>query len=326
MKKLFAIAAALICISAAAQEQTIKANWSKGEVVKYKMNDISMKIQGEDTTDVKTTSATLVFKVLKASADSYKMSLTLKDLKYSDPSMDMLNTIRNAKFGDTKIVYTTDQYGKLVSVDNLEKILAQGQKLLDPAMGLMQQEYGGDMTQEEYISMYNTMKEVLSSPDFVMGSLTKYLRPFTFHGKQMELDKRYEGQAEITSFVPGIECPITVNTCEFMEKDPADSKVVVAYMGRQTADASMVKKAIIDAVKKTLLASGPMTEEAEKTLEEVAAAMDESKLSFNEGRHVKIDVTTGWPELVAYGKILDITVDGVRSGKVSKQDIVKIAE
>ena len=111
-----------------------------------------------------------------------------------------------------------------------------------------------------------------------------------------------------------------------MEKDPADSKVVVAYMGRQTADASMVKKAIIDAVKKTLLASGPMTEEAEKTLEEVAAAMDESKLSFNEGRHVKIDVTTGWPELVAYGKILDITVDGVRSGKVSKQDIVKIAE
>ena len=326
MKKLFTLVAALICINAAAQEQTIKAHWNKGEVVKYKMTETGLKIQGNDTTDVKTSSATLVFKVLKATDDSYKMSLTLKDVKNSDPSMDMLNTIRISKFGDTKILYTTDANGKLVSVDNLDKILSQGQKLLDPAMGLMQQEYGGEMTQEEYLSMYATMKEVLSSPDFVMGSLTKYLRLFTFHGKQMELDKKYEGKAEITSFVPGIECPITVKTCEFMEKDPTGSNMVVAYMGRQTEDAGMVKQALVDAMKKTLLASGPMTEEAEKTLDEVAAAMDESKLSFNEGRHVKVDLATGWPEMVAYGKILDITIDGVRSCKVTQQDVVKVVE
>ena len=170
------------------------------------------------------------------------------------------------------------------------------------------------------------MKQVLSSPDFVMGSLTKYLRPFTFHGKKMEIGKKYEGKAEITSFVPGIDCPISVKTCEFMDQDPANDKMVVAYMGRQTEDAGMVKKALVDAMKKTLLASGPMTEEAEQTLEELAASMDESNLSFNEGRHVKVDLTTGWPEVAAYGKILDITIDGVRSCKVSQQDIVKIAE
>ena len=326
MKKLFAIVAAFICINAAAQVQSVQAHWNKGDVVKYKMTETGLKIQGNDTTDVKTSSVTLIFKVLKATDDSYKMSLTLKDVKNSDPSMDMLNTIRVSKFGDTKIVYTTDANGKLVSVDNLDKILAQGQKLLDPAMGLMQQEYGAEMTQEEYLSMYATMKEVLSSPDFVMGSLTKYLRPFTFHGKKMEIGKKYEGKAEITSFVPGIDCPISVKTCEFMDQDPANEKMAVAYMGRQTEDASMVKKALVDAMKKTLLASGPMTEEAEKTLEELAASMDESNLSFNEGRHVKVDLTTGWPEMAAYGKILDITIDGVRSCKVSQQDIVKIAD
>jgi hypothetical protein len=326
MKKFFAIVAAFICISAAAQGQTIKANWNKGEVVRYQMTETGLKIQGNDTTDVKTSSATLVFKVLKVTGDSYKMSLTLKDVKNSDPLMDMLNTIRVSKFGDTKIVYTTDANGKLVSVDNLDKILSQGQKLLSPSMGLMQQQFGAEMTQEEYLSMYGKMKEMYSNPDFVMGTLAKYFRLFTFHGKQMEIGKKYDGKAEISSFVPGIDFPISVKTCEFMDQDTENEKMVVAYMGRQTEDASNVKKALVDAMKKTLNAIGPMTEDTEKSLEELLASMDESNLAYNEGRNVKVDVATGWPEAMAYGKLLDITLGGVRSCKVSQQDIVRIAE
>lgn len=328
MKRLLTAIAALLCINAAAQVQqevAIVPNWNKGEVVKYKMTDVSMKITGSDTTDLKTTCGTLVFKVLKVTPESYKMSLTLKDMKYSDPSMEMLNEVRQVKSGDTKILYTVDLNGALVSVDNLEKVLAQGQKLLDPAMGLMQQEYGGNMSQEEYVSMYNTLKEVLSSPDYVMGSMSKYMTLFTFHGHQMKYGEKYEGESQVSSFVPGIEAPVTLKSVAYLDSERSTDDSVVAVMTRSSDGPDMVN-ALVEALRKTVLASGPMTEEVEEFMAEFAVAMKEADMSLMENRMVQVENVTGWPVKMSYNKDLDVTLNGVLTRKTNSREMVRVCE
>lgn len=328
MKKLLSAIAALICVSAAAQTQqevAIVPNWSKGEVVKYKMTDVNLKVNGADTTDLSTASGTLVFKVLKVTSDSYKMSLTLKDMEYSSLSRKMLHEARQSKYGDTKFLYTVDLNGNLVSVDNVDKILAQGQKLLDLSMGLMQQRYGDDMTQEEYVSMYNTLKEVHESPDYIMAAMSKYMTLFTFHGHQMKFGEKYEGESQVGSFLPGIEAPITLKSVAYLDSERSTEESAVAVMLRSAEGPEMVN-ALLEALRKTVLASGPITEEVEATMAEFEVAMKKADMSLKENRVIKFENATGWPVSLSYDKDIDITVGGVVSRKSNTRTIERIYE
>jgi hypothetical protein len=196
MRILISLLLAITCFNAAAQMQqdssvVIMAHWTKRDVVEYKLTESSYTVVGTDTTNCKTAISKLAFKVQKRAKDSYEICLKIN----AGDQKDMKKT---------KILFTTDIYGRIMDITNLEKISAARKKM-------------GDMSAaRDYIS--------------------KYLNIFSFHGTRMKLGEDYNGETEVNSPVPEINKSLKACTKVYIDTDYTDDKFAVARMAVYTEE------------------------------------------------------------------------------------------
>lgn len=198
MRHLLSLIFAISCINAAAQMQpdssvVIMSHWTKGDSAEYKITESSYTVIGSDTTNMTTSKATLAFKVLKREKDSYKMSLNIKDDK---------------KSGSSNILFTTDSYGRVQSIDNLEKLTVEGSK------------------------------HTKQDPSAIRESISKYLNIFSFHGTKMKLGEDYNGETEVDLSKAGLSQPVKARTNIYLDPEHTNDKFAVARMAVYTEEKS----------------------------------------------------------------------------------------
>ena len=135
----------VISIAAVAQMQPdstfyIISYWEPGENCMYEYYKSEYEIHDGDTTEVTFSRNLQEFKVLSATESSYQLSVDYLDEYSSDPKNNILNQMIIDANGDNRLVFSTDQHGAYLSVDNKDELTAMFVGLVDPMLQYMYEE------------------------------------------------------------------------------------------------------------------------------------------------------------------------------------------
>lgn len=303
MKKLLFLLSVLLCVDAAAQmlpdsSVMIMAHWKKGLTMSYKMSRSNYKIIDNDTTEFRKTDQTLVFKVLKAKKDAYKIRLSTHDYELSgDDPNGVYGAMAALKGSD--ILFTTDAYGSLVSIDNMDQIREEGLQAVRVAVDAAQQNKG-QVLPPEAISY---IEKMVTDPAAIKHALTDYMKIFSFHGMHMEIGEVLEYDTQIPSILPGVATLLDAKGKVYLDSELTDSDSAVGHV-RIYSDGESAMKFLSDSMKG--LQKGLNAEHLDQVIDSFADMKYEELLS------IEIYLPAGIPIQSYYDKHADLVIDGVR--------------
>ena len=303
MKKLLFLLSVLLCVDAAAQmlpdsSVMIMGHWKKGLTMSYKMSRSNYKIIDNDTTEFRKTDQTLVFKVLKAKKDSYKIRLSTHDYELSgDDPNGVYGAMAALKGSD--ILFTTDAYGSLVSIDNMDQIREEGLQAVRVAVDAAQQNKG-QVLPPEAISY---IEKMVTDPAAIKQALTDYMKIFCFHGMHMEIGEVLEYDTQIPSILPGVATLLDAKGKVYLDSELTDSESAVGHV-HIYSDGESAMKFLSDSMKG--LQKGLNAEHLDQVIDSFADMKYEELLS------IEIYLPAGIPIQSYYDKYVDLVIDGVR--------------
>ena len=201
------LAAAAAAYAQEPQDSTVYiiARWQAGDKYAYEYSSKECKTANGDTTEFAYSNAILTYEILEETETSYKASVTYKDEFSSNQLNNMLNDLLAERYGDPKIIFTTDQYGTLQSIDNIQELSDQIVSIIDDMVKILIN-VNEETPMEQVDMLKEQLKTMFSNHDTIMQIFAEDIgRVLYFHGCGMKLDQEYTGQIQVPSIYPGVD-------------------------------------------------------------------------------------------------------------------------
>jgi hypothetical protein len=321
MKRLISIIIAILAAAAAAyaqepQDSTVYviARWQVGDKYAYEYSSKECKTANGDTTEFAYSNAILIYEILEETETSYKASVTYKDEFSSDQLNNMLNDLLAERYGDPKIIFTTDQYGTLQSIDNVQELSDQILSIIDEMVELLiknDTEGALDESQSDFLKDY--LKQMFGNHDTVMKIFAEDIaRVLYFHGCALKLDEEYTGQIQVPSIYPGIDQPLPAELTIWADSEYTDEYSIVCRSYTTLSNEGfkeVVVNSIINNIKTEGAEAGLSDEDIQAAILEVEKSAQNAECIMDEYSTAEIHAATGWPLNIWYDKDVVINVE-----------------
>lgn len=303
MKRLFLILAC-ICVSMHAEAQLIDsthvqicAYWMPGDSYSYDYTETEYTISGLDTLEVTRSTAIHKYEVLAMTDSTYLMQLTYLDEYSSDEDVNWLNELGIEKFGPTKVLFTTDEFGSILYINNLDDLTAKHREMIEPTVDRLFE--SGKMESEgitkEAMLLYMDLsinKETIEESIYDdIGDL------LYFHGGYMEIGNTYSFPVEIKPFLPGIIERSISSEIKISADEESTDEYSAVLSATICLDEDDIKNAIYSSNMSKFLEETTIevTEEDKKEFEELLReSTADLHISFEEYSVAEIHLGTGW--------------------------------
>lgn len=318
MKRLTSIIIAVLAAAAAyaqaPQDSTVNiiARWNAGEKYAYEYSQKEIKIVNGDTTEVSYTNAIHIYEILEETETSYKVSVSYKDEYSSDPVNNLLSDLLTERYGDPKVIFTTNQYGTLQSIDNIQELSDQIVSIIDDMVNILIN-VNEETPMEQVDMLKEQMKTMFSNHDTIMQIFAEDIgRVLYFHGCGMKLDQEYTGQIQVPSIYPGVDQLFPADVTIWADAEFTDeySTVCRSYTTVSNEEfKNVIGKTVINNLKIQAAAAGLSEEELQAALLEVEKTVQSLECNMEEYSTAEIHNVTGWPLNVWYDKDAVINVE-----------------
>lgn len=314
-----------ISIAALAQMQPdstfyIISNWEPGEKCIYEYYESEYEIHDGDTTEVTFTRNIQEFNVLSATESSYQLSVDYLDEHSSDPLSNVMNQMMIDKYGENRLVFSTDQHGSLLSVDNKVELSAQLVGLIDPMLECMLEEElknGGEEIDEAMEYTRSVLYDTFNDPDNVEKMMSEEVgKLLYFHGTAMKVRETYSGDIQVSSFVPGVDAPVDAHVEIYVDPELSDSYSAVCRAVTTVSSENLVNSVLLF-FKNALDSQGMSEKEASEALAPLIAELAKVRYSMEEYLSIEVHLASGWPKAVYYDKYITAESDEKSVIKVS---------
>lgn len=310
---IIALAAATAAYAQALQDSTVYiiARWKAGDKYAYEYSAKECRTANGDTTEFSYSNAIVIYEILEETESSYKASVTYKDEFSSDQMDNMLISLLAERYGDPKVIFTTDQYGTLQSIDNVQELSDQIVSIIDDMVEILIKNDTEEVTidQRDHLKAY--LNEAFGNHDMVMKIFAEDIgRVLYFHGSGMKLDEEYTGQIQVPSIYPGVDQPIPAEVTIWADSEYTDeySTVCRSYTTiSQDGFRDVIANAVTNNLRTNAAAAGLSEEDLQAAVLEVEKAVQTLECNMDEYSTAEIHAATGWPLNVWYDK--DVVID-----------------
>lgn len=317
---------ALVGFAAAAQmmpDSTVQfvARWNPGDKQVYDVSRTEYKVSGKDTTDVEKFTQIMGIEVLSKKEDTYQLCITYQDVYYSDPQMNALYKIMTDTSGDMKVLITTDKFGAVQTVDNVQELIDYQLKVVDPFMEMMDNEPGEKMEPEMRASLREYLVKSLSDVNLITQSINDRIgKMLYFHGSRLDMNQKYEVKYQTSSIMPGVDTPMTANGEIWIDKQYTDSYSAVGHIYSVITQEDL-SHMVVEYIRALLTMSGMTQEEAQTEIDNSKETIEQLQLNSEESVTLEVHMDTGWPLNLYYDKYVYTTVEGVTTTKEDKMAV-----
>lgn len=318
MKRLIPIVIGMLSTVVAMAQETqdstvnIIARWNAGEKYAYEYSQKEIKIVNGDTTEVSYTNAIHIYEILEETETSYKVSVSYKDEYSSDPVNNLLSDLLTERYGDPKVIFTTNQYGTLQSIDNIQELSDQIVSIIDDMVNILIN-VNEETPMEQVDMLKEQMKTMFSNHDTIMQIFAEDIgRVLYFHGCGMKLDQEYTGQIQVPSIYPGVDQLFPADVTIWADSEFTDeySTVCRSYTTVSNEEfKNVIGKTVINNLKIQAAAAGLSEEDLQAALLEVEKTVQSLECNMEEYSTAEIHNVTGWPLNVWYDKDAVINVE-----------------
>ena len=311
---IIAVLAAAAAYAQAPQDSTVNiiARWNAGEKYAYEYSQKEIKIVNGDTTEVSYTNAIHIYEILEETETSYKVSVSYKDEYSSDPVNNLLSDLLTERYGDPKVIFTTNQYGTLQSIDNIQELSDQIVSIIDDMVNILIN-VNEETPMEQVDMLKEQMKTMFSNHDTIMQIFAEDIgRVLYFHGCGMKLDQEYTGQIQVPSIYPGVDQLFPADVTIWADSEFTDeySTVCRSYTTVSNEEfKNVIGKTVINNLKIQAAAAGLSEEDLQAALLEVEKTVQSLECNMEEYSTAEIHNVTGWPLNVWYDKDAVINVE-----------------
>ena len=321
MKRLISISIAMLAAAAAAyaqapQDSTVNiiARWQVGDKYAYEYSSKECKTANGDTTEFAYSNAILIYEILEETETSYKASVTYKDEFSSDQMNNMLNDLLAERYGDPKIIFTTDQYGRLQSIDNVQELSDQIVSIIDEMVELMiKNDTEGVLDESESDFLKDYLKQMFGNHDTVIKIFAEDIaRVLYFHGCALKLDQEYTGQIQVPSIYPGIDQPLPAELTIWADSEYTDEHSIVCRSYTTLSNEGfkdVIVNSIINNIKTEGAEAGLSDEDIQAAILEVEKSAQNAECNMDEYSTAEIHAATGWPLNIWYDKDVVINIE-----------------
>ena len=319
MKRLTSIIIAVLAAAAAyaqaPQDSTVNiiARWKAGDKYAYEYSAKEFKTVNGDTTEVSFSNAIYIYEILEETENSYKVSVSYKDEYSSDQMNNMLNDLLAERYGDPKVIFTTNQYGTLQSIDNVQELSDQIVSIIDEMVEILikNDTEGALEGQRDFLKEY--FKQTFGNHDTVMKIFAEDIgRVLYFHGCGLKLDQEYTGQIQVPSIYPGVDQPLPANVTIWADSEFTDEYSIVCRSYTTLSKDGFVE-VVVNAIKNNLntqVTAGLISEDDVKAaLPEIEKSAQSLECNMDEYSTAEIHAATGWPLNVWYDKDVVVNVE-----------------
>ena len=114
------------------------AYWSVGDKYDYYVEESTKKVNGQgDTISNVLSSQIMRFEVVGSTDSSYQIRLTYLDEKSTDPQNELIYQISRELGIETPVLFSTNAHGILMSIDNIDELMKESEKLIDPMVEIV---------------------------------------------------------------------------------------------------------------------------------------------------------------------------------------------
>ena len=304
----------VVAMAQEAQDSTVNiiARWNAGEKYAYEYSQKEIKIVNGDTTEVSYTNAIHIYEILEETETSYKVSVSYKDEYSSDPVNNLLSDLLTERYGDPKVIFTTNQYGTLQSIDNIQELSDQIVSIIDDMVNILIN-VNEETPMEQVDMLKEQMKTMFSNHDTIMQIFAEDIgRVLYFHGCGMKLDQEYTGQIQVPSIYPGVDQLFPADVTIWADSEFTDeySTVCRSYTTVSNEEfKNVIGKTVINNLKIQAAAAGLSEEDLQAALLEVEKTVQSLECNMEEYSTAEIHNVTGWPLNVWYDKDAVINVE-----------------
>ena len=319
MKRLTSIIIAVLAAAAAyaqaPQDSTVNiiARWKAGDKYAYEYSSKGFKTVNGDTTEVSYSNAIHIYEILEETENSYKVSVTYKDEYSSEQLNNLLNDLLAERYGDPKVTFTTNQYGTLQSIDNVQELSDQIVSIIDEMVEILikNDTEGALEGQRDFLKEY--LKETFGNHDTVMQIFSEDIgRVLYFHGCGMKLDQEYTGQIQVPSIYPGVDQPLPANVTIWADSEFTDEYSIVCRSHTTLSKDGFVEL-VVNTIKNNLntqVTAGLISEEdVQAALPEREKSAQSLECNMDEYSTAEIHAATGWPLNIWYDKDVVVNVE-----------------
>jgi hypothetical protein len=304
----------VVAMAQEAQDSTVNiiARWKAGEKYAYEYSQKEIKIVNGDTTEVSYTNAIHIYEILEETETSYKVSVSYKDEYSSDPVNNLLSDLLTERYGDPKVIFTTNQYGTLQSIDNIQELSDQIVSIIDDMVKILIN-VNEETPMEQVDMLKEQLKTMFSNHDTIMQIFAEDIgRVLYFHGCGMKLDEEYTGQIQVPSIYPGVDQLFPADVTIWADSEFTDeySTVCRSYTTVSNEEfKNVIGKTVINNLKTQAAAAGLSEEDLQAALLEVEKTVQSLECNMEEYSTAEIHNVTGWPLNVWYDKDAVIKVE-----------------
>ena len=290
----------------------IIARWKAGDKYAYEYSAKEYKTVNGDTTEVSFSNAIHIYEILEETETSYKASVTYREEYSSDQIDNMLSDLITERYGSPKVIFTTDQYGTLKSIDNIQELSDQIVSIIDDMVKILI-----NVTEETPMEQVDLLKlqlrEMFGNHDTIMKIFAEDIgRVLYFHGCGLKLDQEYTGQIQVPSIYPGVDQPIPANVTIWADSEYTDDYSIVCRSYTTIIEEGfreVIKGAITNNLKTQGAAAGLSEKDIQEALVEIENKANELECIMDEYSTAEIHAATGWPLAVWYDKEVVINVE-----------------
>lgn len=318
MKKITFI---IICVlaTAAAYAQAPKdstvniiARWKAGEKYAYEYSQKEFKIVNGDTTEVSHSNSIHIYEILEETETSYKVSISYKDEYSSDQVNNLLSDLLTERYGDPKVIFTTNQYGTLQSIDNIQELSDQIVSIIDDMVKiLINVTEATPMEQVDLVK--DQLKATFSNHDTIIKIFAEDIgRVLYFHGCGMKLDQEYTGQIQVPSIYPGVDQLLPADVTIWADSEYTDEYSTVCHSYTALSKEGfkdVFRNAVINTAKTQAASLGMSEDDLQAALLEVEKNIEDLECNMDEYSTAEIHNATGWPLNVWYDKDVIVEVN-----------------
>ncbi len=313
----------IIGVSATAQmmpDSTVQfcSYWSPGEKQTYHKIEREYKVVGNDTTEMKINTEIHILEVLAQTDSTYKLKVTYTKPWSSDPAeLEVLNHItETAK--DMSVYLTTDEFGSILSINNLNELVAYQMTGLEPAIEVIRRRKGDNVTEEEMAQIREVTAQSLNNTEVIKKSIMEETgRMLFFHGTRMKLGEEYSGTTSVDSPILGKDAPLVMDVVYWIDEDYSDDYSAVAR-SYSSANEKTMTDFTLEAYNHIMVDAGLSKKEVKKGMKE----MKQLKLSMEESLATEVHLNTGWPLATYFYRSIYGNKNGVTTEKVNEMEIM----
>lgn len=290
------------------------AYWSVGDKYDYYVEESTKKVNGQgDTISNVLSSQIMRFEVVGSTDSSYQIRLTYLDEKSTDPQNELIYQISRELGIETSVLFSTNAHGILMSIDNIDELMKESEKLIDPMVEIVKASVpDAEKVGYDFEPIREVFRSMLCNPQTIQTAIMDDIgRLYFFHGSRLEIDNTYTMEEPLLFVLPGIE-NLTTKTNAWIDGELTDEySAVCRTYSRAELGEEFLQSAIESAVGITADAMELTDSLSSEVKDEVNAIMKGKastyQLIWEQYSTEEVHLNTGWPLNLYIDKYVKVT-------------------